>query len=198
MSCEKCRKALDALENRVTSINSVGDEDCLCENHSVSQHSPSHVDDGEHLLLVVRSPDGINENGTLHPVTVEQALRNGLSVQRDCSPDDEVILCVTTLKGMWAIREKSPAGIMRFKASDIRILKDDRRASCVYDTGEDDKPHHAEIMASASKVSEIDNCGTKKEKKLVRERYYKLLIDQIGTEFILVEQFRSGILVDRT
>lgn len=192
MSCAACIQALAVEVDRVSSINSIPDIPCVCEQYSLSPLSPGPVVDDENLHYLVPTPNGLLENGYLNPTFVQQVEKNGLSVLRALAIDDEFELTVSQLRARWSQTGRKLHGIMTFAAGSVRYDNEDRLC-CVYDTAEEDKPGHAELMAID--ISHKMTGLTKSQIKQMREARIKKIVDRIGSNFESVATFRSGNLL---
>lgn len=191
MSCEACRAALSATEDKVRKVNNCMSEPCGCENYSVADNSPGPVQDNEVLNYLVPTPEGRTENGHINPLFLNQVTVNGLSVLRDSAANSEFELTILELRPRWQSKQRELEGVISFKAKDVRYLGD-ARLCCVYDTALPDKPNHADLMATP--LIEQDETVTNSELKKRKKVKIKAIIDQIGNNFSSASIFRDGIL----
>lgn len=189
MSCEACIEALSVEVDRVTSINRVHNIPCACEQYTLSPLSPGIVDDAETLHYLVPTPSGLLENGCLNPTFVKKVEKNGLSVLRSHAADGEFEITVDQLRPRWQQAGRKLHGIMTFSVAAVRY-DDLERLCCVYDTAEENKPAHAELMAAD--ISHRFAGMTKSQVKQMREARIKRIVDSIGSTFEPISTFRSG------
>lgn len=190
MSCQNCRDALAVNGEIVPAINSVYEEDCACEAHSLSDLSPGPVGDDEDLHFFVRDQDGLAENGLVHRNFVLQAFRNGLSVLRNGAADSEFSQTIEELKDNWIPKGRNVHGVITFKAASVRY-NEDQRLCGVYDTGLPGKPLHADLMAATVKTAE----GV--SPKAMKERALLMIIQRMGSAFTPAAELRGGIFKDQ-
>ncbi|MDE3771490.1 hypothetical protein I7G86_07735 [Sinorhizobium meliloti] len=187
MSCNACRAAFAASDNKVSAVNNCIDQVCGCEKFSVSDYSPGRVQDDEFLHFLVYTPEGRSENGKLSPALLMQVDRDGLSVLRDGAADCEFDETMSALRPRWQTNGRSLEGIMTFAVSAVRHTPGGR-FSCVYDTGMEKKPWHADLM-----LPELTATSKSQAKRLRFERL-KALVDLIGNDFSDMKAFRNGRL----
>ena len=189
MTCEACRKALEVEEDRVNSINRALDQPCGCEGFSVSEHSPGPVRDDEVMHFLASLPNSRLESGHINPQYLTQLDQDGLSVLRDGASDSEFKITLDQLMVHWKEREKSLEGVISFSAAQIRAAKDPRLC-CIYDTGEKERPHHAELMTSDTAKC-FPNVAANQMKKAKKERLREIM-ELIGNAFTPAKDFRGG------
>lgn len=192
MSCELCRGALNAAPNAtvdtVNAVNAKLGEPCACEQFSMSELSPGLVDDGEYLHYLVPTPEGRLADGHLNPINLVQVDRGGLSVLRQGAKNTEFEQTVQELRPRWQTNKKALEGVMTFPVSVVRY-REEQRLCCVYDTALPGKPHHADLMMPA-----LGGELSRTQRDRLQKARIKALVDQIGTNFEPIEQFRAGSL----
>ncbi|WP_146030401.1 hypothetical protein [Thalassospira sp. GB04J01] len=192
MSCEACRAALSATEDKVNEVNKCTSEPCGCEKYRASENSPGPVLDEETLNYLVPTPDGRTESGHINPLFMNQVALNGLSVLRNTASNSEFELTIKQLRPRWESKERKLEGIVSFDARSVRYLEG-KRLCCIYDTALPDKPNHADVMSAPWTGPEqvLTRRQLSQRKKIV----IKEIIDQIGTNFSSAASFRDGSLI---
>ena len=149
--------------------------DCVCEQESVSPHSPSSVDNGEMLLRLIFSPLHINdETGEVLPAAFSDVANKGLSINRlEHSSLDEI-----DKKGHAKAqndnangKQREYLGSVRARCGDIRGLSaDEARLFCVYDTAVEDNTAHGDVCQARLEGKARD----KQARKLLREQFTRI------------------------
>ncbi|PJR13987.1 hypothetical protein CEJ86_19805 [Sinorhizobium meliloti] len=139
------------------------------------------------LHFLVYTPEGRSENGKLNPALLMQADKEGLSVLRGRAADAEFEETMKALRPRWQTNGRSLEGIITFAAGDVRYTAGERFC-CVYDTGMEKKPWHADLM-----LPEVKAESNSQAKKL-RFLRLKALVDLIGNDFSDMKDFRGGRL----
>jgi hypothetical protein len=147
------------------------------------------VGDEEILHYLVPTPEGRLDNGHLNPTFLTSVDVDGLSVLRDTAEDSEFEVTLAELRPRWQDRNRSLEGVMSFKTSLVRHAAENRLC-CVYDTGKQNKPNHADLMAP-SLEGHPQAVSANQLKKLQKIRIKKI-VDKIGPSFTPVSEFRNG------
>ena len=193
MSCETCKKALAVDQGRVDSINAVVGSPCVCEAATVSQYSPGPVKNNEKMHFLASLPNARIDSGHINPQYLSQLEKDGLSVIREAASDDEFAITLRILGEQWKDKGKTFEGVVSFYASQVRDIKEPRLC-CIYDTGEPDRPHHAELMVTKIAVCYPD-LKENELKKARKERIMKVM-KLIGNGFTSAKEFRHGKFFD--
>ena len=146
IDCCKINHDSSGSNKRVSMINNAA-PDCVCEKHSMSYASPHPINDNERITRFVFIENHLRNNKkSVRPTFFSHIETKGCSIQRESIVDDHEL--VTFVNGF---RGKNPGcnwlGVVTGSCDEIRsILTDqDKRACCVYDTGNDLNPAHGEI-----------------------------------------------------
>lgn len=146
--CQKVHlDTYNSKEKRVHQINVVA-PDCCCEASSMSEFSPSPIKDEELVARFVFSPLHVNKRGDIKPSVFSHIYNRGCSIQRETKASNEEInsFLVNFLSGD---AKRSWSRVLLAKCGDLRkILIEDKRALCLYDTASEDNPAHGEICVS--------------------------------------------------
>lgn len=176
--------------------------DCVCEQHSVSEHSPGRVNDGETLVRLIIWPGHVDKNSGIDPKAFSGADSKGLSVNRDDHCSDEQVR--TAVEAWVKIRrerlERNPNtspellnqwhGVSVCNCETIRRLpgSEGLKAFCVYDTADGTNPYHADIFKtramSADPISRRVLWGV--FSKLIAARSYRegRVADKLPPDFV--------------
>jgi hypothetical protein len=173
--------------------------ECACESHQVSVHCVDPVDSGESVVRVVMDPTHIHTEGgstRLRSAFFNVAATAGASCLR-AERATEIEYQITTRM----IIENNPTmpdgqprkvyGVVKIPVETIRtqmIVLDRQkgettRAFCVYATGTEDRPNHADVTVN----------GVKRHPKLTRSKQNRVtetLSKQFRNQLITVEQFK--------
>ncbi|MEO9169162.1 MAG: hypothetical protein ABI230_12240 [Aestuariivirga sp.] len=189
MNCEACKRALAVGQGRVDSINAVTGSPCACETSKVSQYSPGPVQNDEKMYFLASLPNSRMGSGHINPQYLAQLEKDGLSVLREHAADNEFAITLRMLAKHWKDKGKTFEGVISFHARQIRDAKEPRLC-CIYDTGEPDRPHHAELMATKIAVC----YPNLKENQLKEARKARIMevMKLIGNGFTSAQEFRQG------
>ncbi len=130
-------------------------KDCICEEYSVSNHSPGPVQDDEYVIRQIYSPIHIDEEtGRLKPLAFEDASSRGMSVNRKNFVSKQELeekiakkLKIDKDRG----KKRTCKGVAIAKCSDIRaITHQETKSFCIYDTATDKDKSHADICQAIS------------------------------------------------
>jgi hypothetical protein len=149
------------------------------------------VSDNEILNLIITDPNHLINGVELNPALAMQIDRGGLSTLRDLASNDEFSLTIQELRARSASNgdERFFHGVLAFEAGKVRTVGGERFL-CVYDTGMENKPYHADIMAppvSGESKSQISRA------QMAR---YRKLIEVIGPSLVPAERFRNGAFAE--
>ena len=146
IDCCKINYDSSGSDKRVSIINNAA-PDCVCEKHSMSYDSPYPINDNERITRFVFIENHMrNDKKSVRPSFFSHIETKGCSIQRESIVnDDELVAFVKEFI------KKNPGrnwlGVVTGGCHEIRsILTDqDKRACCVYDTGNESNPAHGEI-----------------------------------------------------
>lgn len=202
MTCSACKDAFARADTKLLAekVDSAGgSEVCGCEKYQASDHSPGAVGDEEMLIILINDPSDLLAEGYLGPQIAMQIDRSGKSSLREKADNKEIEITYELIKansqegtperflhGFCVI----PAGALRTGGNSETRIND--RFMCIYDTGYKDRPHHADILAPDARRLLGSNASKTQIKKFQRARIHQL-IEEIGSAFIPVDQFRNGV-----
>lgn len=120
---------------------------CGCEVHSLRNPACLPVCNDELVIRVLTSPDGYEtSNGEVLTRKLTALFSSGVSLIRQGASDDEIKQTVAELTT--TAEQNSLIGCVLVKASAIRLLEFPERSFCVYDTEDNGKTHHADILCT--------------------------------------------------
>lgn len=193
MSCENCRAAFAHAndDERARKFDEAAPRPCGCEKYRVSPHSPGPVTDDEVLCLLVSDPQMIVD-GWLHPSKLANFDTSGQSVLREAAADNEFENTMAELVSRSKERGKHRwcLGVLRFPVHAVRYCASDRFL-CVYDTGMEHKPFHADLMCGPL----VPDGATGGQLKRARMELAREVITALGREIVGPSDFRSGLLM---
>ena len=146
---------------------------CVCEQHSISSHSPSIVQDEECLIRLIFSPTHFDEKtGKLKPFAFFDCKDKGLSVNRLQYTSVEELKKMAT----FISRERQIIGVVVAKCGDTRaVMDEDERAFCVYDTATKNNHSHADICQTLADACQLVETGKgRKRGSQLRRKLMKL------------------------
>ena len=156
--------------------------DCKCESVSVSDHSPGPVTNHEVLVRTVFSKWNVGGDGHATPAGFrDDPPTRGLSVDRLKYLNDNSMVS--------AMREDPRyTGYLRFtgaRCSSVRsLLHEASRLFCVYDSGTEDKLHHADVCQNVYLQHGADN----------RKKIMKRFAWQLWRTFSELKEFPSELV----
>lgn len=156
----------------------------------MSHHSPGPVLDTEDLCLLVSDPQMIMD-GWIHPSKLMNFDTCGQSVLREGASDQEFLITMGELvtRSKEKGRDRWCLGILRFSAEAVRYCASDRFL-CVYDTGMEGKPYHADLMCAPL----VPDNATSGQLKRARMELAREVLIAIGRDLVGPLEFRAGIL----
>lgn len=131
---------------------------CGCESHSISTYSPGPIEKDELIGRMVCSPMHVHRNRKeLKPNFFDHAFSFGLSVQRLKHASQEEL--IELISGFLSPKEDRVwLGYVSCSFKSLQMLESGstgKRMFCVYDSGEENNPAHAEI-GSSHRINEAD------------------------------------------
>lgn len=169
----RCRYAFDRREKESNFWEwlDLGFKSCICEQVSVSRHSPGKVRDDEKLVPVITSHSYVAADGTLLPTIFDQRIKTGMSVDRRdftnrAEFDERAKRLVSENPS-----KRQYLGAVSFSAKAVRqVFHNGVRCFGVYDTALSNNAAHAEIAQT-----EEPALGAQ-DRKAIRARLRKSLL----------------------
>jgi hypothetical protein len=185
----ECRDLYSACLQDGRNFGVAADEafpDGRCERVAISQHSPGPVRPCEQLTRLVIHPIHIGNDGKPVAVIFNDAWNNDLSLFRETkATDEEIALALTEIRATGQKRnhpqDRSFVGVMYARAHAVRGADFDngpKPAFRVYDTGEQNKPHHASVFMSKAGREQLT---VKKVRKKLWEIFGQALAEEALT-----------------
>lgn len=170
MSGEACIDVWKTAGNNLKAENlDAHSPNCACEVHSLGSEHSLPVTNDEIVIRIIVSPDAIElDTGELLRNKLTSASSSGISLLRHQASDAEIKLTIEQLtKHTQEPNELVGAAVMA--VSKLRELGSPERWFCIYDTFSDNKPFHADILATSTTRNAASKSAAKKEESTRRK-----------------------------
>lgn len=126
--------------------------ECGCQNHSLHPDGGTSIGDEEILVRILTCPNEYSlETSEIVSLKLRAVFGGGLSLIRKDAPESEIVATIDGLTASGA-EDGTLVGAVIMRAKEIRALSENEKWFCVYHTQQDNKTHHADVVATKPKV----------------------------------------------